>query len=146
MSLSGIPGWFGWAALSAVFAAGTAIFAKVGMENVDSDLATLIRTFFIFFVMAGYVALMGKWSNPLEWPGKTWTFLGLSALATGASWLCYFRALKMGEASKVAPIDKLSVVLVALFAVAFLGERPSAREWSGIGCIALGAVLLALKR
>lgn len=140
------PAWFLWALLSAVFAAGTAIFAKIGIRGVDSDLATLVRTFIIFFVLSAYVAAMGKWSNPLHLPGKTWLFLSLSALATGASWVCYFRALQIGEASKVAPVDKLSVVLVALFAFTFLGERPSLREWSGIACVALGVVILALKR
>lgn len=141
-----LPTWFVWALLSAVFAAGTAIFAKIGIKGVDSDLATLVRTFIIFFVLAAYVALMGKWSNPLYLPKKTWLFLTLSALATGASWVCYFRALQIGEASKVAPVDKSSLVLVALFAFIFLGERPSMREWSGIACVALGVVILALKR
>jgi bacterial/archaeal transporter family protein len=140
------PAWFYWALLSAVFAAGTAIFAKIGIRGVDSDLATLVRTFIIFFVLATYVVAMGKWSNPLSLPGKTWTFLGLSALATGASWVCYFRALQMGEASKVAPVDKFSLVLVALFAFVFLGERPNVREWSGIACVALGVVILSLKK
>ena len=141
-----LPAWFFWALLSAVFAAGTAIFAKIGIRGVDSDLATLVRTFIIFFVLAAYVSAMGKWSNPLHLSAKTWTFLTLSALATGASWVCYFRALQIGQASKVAPVDKLSVVLVALFAFMFLGERPSLREWSGIACVALGVVILALKR
>lgn len=140
------PAWFYWALLSAFFAAGTAIFAKIGIRGVDSDLATLVRTFIIFFVLAAYVVAMGKWSNPLHLPGKTWTFLGLSALATGASWVCYFRALQIGDASKVAPVDKLSLVLVALFAFLFLGERPSIREWSGIVCVALGVVILSLKK
>ena len=141
-----MPAWFFWALLSALFAAGTAIFAKIGIRGVDSDLATLVRTFIIFFVLAAYVFAMGKWSNPLHLPGKTWAFLALSALATGASWVCYFRALQIGEASKVAPVDKLSLVLVALFAFAFLGERPNLREWSGIACVALGVVILSLKR
>jgi transporter family protein len=141
-----MPAWFFWALLSAFFAAGTALFAKIGIRGVDSDLATLVRTFIIFFVLAAYVALMGKWSNPLHLPGKTWTFLGLSALATGASWVCYFRALQIGDASKVAPVDKFSLVLVALFAFAFLGERPTPREWSGIACVALGVIILSLKR
>ena len=141
-----MPAWFFWALLSAFFAAGTAIFAKVGIRGVDSDLATLVRTFIILFVLAAYVALLGKWTNPLHLPAKTWTFLALSALATGASWVCYFRALQIGEASKVAPVDKLSLVLVALFAFVFLGERPNVREWSGIACVALGVVILSLKR
>jgi transporter family protein len=139
-------GWFIWAVLSAVFAALTAIFAKVGVQGVDSDLATLVRTIVILFVLAGFIWVAGKWSNPFELSSKTWLFLGLSGLATGASWVCYFRALQVGEASKVAPVDKLSVVLVALFAVAFLGERPSGREWVGIAMVAAGVWVLAIRR
>jgi transporter family protein len=138
--------WFHWALLSAVFAAMTAIFAKLGLQGVDSDLATLIRTFIILLVLATFVVLTGKWSNPLALSTHTWLFLSLSALATGASWVSYFRALQMGEASKVAPIDKLSLVLVAVFAVIFLGERPNLREWLGIGLVAAGVVILGLKR
>ena len=138
--------WFYWAILSAIFAALTAVFAKVGLQGVDSDFATLIRTCLIFFVLAGFVFYAGKWSNPLALPAKTWTFLTLSALATGASWVCYFRALKIGDASKVAPVDKLSVVLVAVFATLFLGDRPSFREWFGIALVAGGIVILGLKR
>lgn len=138
--------WFYWAVLSAIFAALTAIFAKVGIEGIDSDLATLIRTVMILIVLAAFVAYTGKWSNPLGLPSRTWFFLGLSGLATGASWVCYFRALQAGEASKVAPVDKLSLVLVAVFAVIFLGERPSLRDWTGIALVAAGVVLLALKR
>ena len=139
-------GWFYWALLSAVFAALTAIFAKVGIQGVDSDLATLIRTAIIIVVLSAFVAFTGKWSNPLELSPRTWLFLGLSGLATGASWVCYFRALKIGDASKVAPVDKLSLVLVAVFAFTFLGERPSLREWSGIAMVAAGVLLLAFKR
>ena len=139
-------GWFYWALLSAIFAALTAIFAKVGIQGVDSDLATLIRTAIIIVVLSAFVAYTGKWANPLELSPKTWLFLGLSGLATGASWVCYFRALKIGDASKVAPVDKLSLVLVAVFAFAFLGERPSLREWSGISMVAVGVLLLAFKR
>lgn len=139
-------GWFFWAALSAAFAALTAIFAKIGIQGVDSDLATLVRTVIIVFVLAAFVAFAGKWSNPLALSGRTWLFLGLSALATGASWVCYFRALKLGNASQVAPVDKFSVVLVALFAFAFLGERPSLREWAGIGLVAAGVLTLAIRR
>ena len=138
--------WFYWALLSAVFAALTAIFAKIGIQGVDSDLATLVRTAVIIVVLAVFVWLTGKWSNPLALPSKTWIFLGLSGLATGASWVCYFRALQLGEASKVAPVDKLSLVLVALFAFTFLGERPSLREWSGIAMVAAGVLVLAFKR
>jgi len=139
-------GWFYWALLSAIFAALTAIFAKVGIQGVDSDLATLVRTVIIVIVLSAFVVLTGKWANPIELPPRTWLFLGLSGLATGASWVCYFRALQIGEASKVAPVDKLSLVLVAVFAFAFLGERPSVREWLGIAMVAGGVVVLALKR
>ena len=138
--------WFYWAVMSAVFAALTAIFAKIGIQNVDSDLATLVRTAIILVVLSGFVIYAHKWSNPLQLSGKTWTFLLLSGLATGASWVCYFRALKIGDASKVAPVDKMSVILVAIFAVIFLGDRPSLREWSGIALVAAGIVILALKR
>ena len=139
-------GWFFWAAMSAVFAALTAIFAKVGIQGVDSDLATLIRTAIIIVVLSVFVVAAGKWTNPLDLSGKTWVFLGLSGLATGASWVCYFRALKIGDASKVAPVDKFSLVLVAVFAFAFLGERPSLREWSGIALVASGVLVLAFRR
>jgi len=139
-------GWFIWALLSAMFAAFTAIFAKIGLEGIDSDYATLIRTFVIIAVLGGFVYLTGKWSSPLALPPKTWLFLTLSGLATGASWVCYFRALKIGEASKVAPVDKLSLVLVAIFAFAFLGERPSLREWLGIAMVGAGVVVLGFKR
>lgn len=139
-------GWFYWAVLSAVFAALTAIFAKIGIQGVDSDLATLIRTVIIIVVLSAFVGLTGKWTNPLSLSPRTWVFLGLSGLATGASWVCYFRALKIGAASQVAPVDKFSLVLVALFAVIFLGERPSLREWSGIALVASGALVLAFKR
>ncbi len=88
----------------------------------------------------------GKWANPLNLAPNTWLYLGLSGFATGASWVCYFRALKIGDTSKVAPVDKLSLVLVAVFAFTFLGERPSLRDWSGIVMIAGGVLLLAIKR
>jgi transporter family protein len=137
--------WLVWALLSAVFAALVAIFAKIGLEGVDSDLATLLRTFVILGVLGLFVFATGKWQNPLQLSSRTIVFLVLSALATGASWVCYFRALKVGAASKVAPIDKLSVVLVAAFAFVFLGERPSIQEWLGIILIAAGTLILALK-
>ncbi|HEV7376700.1 MAG TPA: EamA family transporter [Pyrinomonadaceae bacterium] len=138
--------WLLWALLSAAFAALTAIFAKIGLEGIDSDYATLLRTAVIIVVLGLFVAVTGKWRDPATIPSRSGLFLILSGLATGASWVCYFRALKMGAASRVAPIDKLSVVLVALFAVVILGERPSAREWLGIGCIGAGVLLLSLKR
>jgi len=138
--------WFFWALLSAVFAALTAIFAKIGLEGVDSDLATLVRTGVIMVVLAAFVYLTGKWRSPFELSSRTLVFLVLSGLATGVSWVCYFRALKIGDASKVAPVDKLSLVLVAVFAFLFLDERPSIREWTGILMIGAGVLVLALKR
>src|SRR5258705_2949084 len=138
--------WFYWAALSAGFAALTAIFAKIGLEKVDSDLATLIRTAVIGLVLTVFVYFAGKWSNPFSLSSRTWLFLVLSALATGASWVCYFRALKMGQAANVAAIDKFSVVLVALFAVVFLHERLSLREWFAVLMIGGGVVLLAIRK
>lgn len=144
--MTGSNAWFYWALLSAAFAALTAIFAKIGIQGVDSDLATLIRTVVIIAVLSVFVFATGKWSNPLRLPGRTWLFLVLSGLATGASWVCYFRALKIGAASQVAPVDKLSLVLVAVFAFAFLGERPSLREWTGIAMVGAGVVVLALRR
>jgi len=138
--------WFYWAIMSAVFAALTAIFAKIGIQGVNSDFATLIRTVIITFVLMFFVWFTGKWSDPFTLPAKTWAFLGLSALATGASWICYFRALQIGEASKVAPVDKLSLILVAVFAFTFLGERPTLKEWAGIAMVAAGVVVLASKR
>jgi len=144
--MSTTQAWFYWALLSAVFASLTAIFAKIGLEGVDSDFATLIRTIIILFAITAFVYYTGKWSDPFTLKPKTWTFLTLSGLATGASWLCYFRALKIGDAAKVAPVDKLSVVLVALFAVMFLGERPAAKDWLGIFLIGGGVILLGFKR
>ncbi len=144
--MTSTPDWFVWAAMSAGFAALTAIFAKVGINGIDSDLATLVRTLVIVALLSMFVWLTGKWSNPLALPSRSLVFLGLSAAATGASWVCYFRALQLGEASKVAPVDKFSLVLVAVFAFAFLGERPTSREWFGIGLVATGVVVLAFRR
>ncbi len=141
-----VTDWFFWALLSAVFAALTAIFAKLGLEEIDSDLATLIRTVIIILVLSSFVVLAGKWKNPFELSPRTWLFLTLSGLATGASWVCYFRALKLGEVSRVAPVDKFSLVLVALFAVLFLGDRPSALQWLGISMVGLGVLVLAIAR
>ena len=145
-SISWSGSWQTWALLSAVFAALTAIFAKVGVEDISPDLATFIRTAIVLASFAVLLFASGQFRAPDEVSTKTWTFLVLSGLATGASWLCYFRALKLGPATLVAPIDKLSVVLVALFAFVFLGERPSATGWLGIALIAAGAVLLAVKK
>ena len=137
--------WQIWALLSALFAALTAIFAKVGVEGINSDLATLIRTAIVLITLSLILFATGQLTSPGNVSAKSWLFLMLSALGTGASWLCYFRALKLGPATLVAPIDKLSVVLVALFGVVFLGERPSFQGWIGIAMIAGGAVLIALR-
>lgn len=141
-----LPDWFFWAALSAFFAALTAIFGKIGVTGIDSDLATLIRTFVVVAVLTPFVWFADKWRSPFELPPRTLTFLVLSALATGASWMCYYRALQLGNASQVAPVDKSSLVLVAVFAFLFLGERPSPREWFGISLVAAGVLVLAIRR
>ena len=138
--------WVFWALLSAGFAAATAVLAKAGSEAIDPDLATLIRTAVVLVCLLALVTATGKWTPSEPITSRTVLLLVLSGLATGASWLCYFRALKAGEVSKVAPVDKLSVVLVAVFAVVFLRERLSVREWLGIGLVAAGVVVLALKR
>jgi transporter family protein len=146
MNAAAFSSWQAWALLSAVFAALTAIFAKVGVENINPDLATFIRTVVVLISFALLLFATGQFVTPNVVAPKTWIFLVLSGLATGASWLCYFRALKLGPATLVAPIDKLSVVLVALFAFVFLGERPSATGWLGIALISAGAVLLVVRR
>ncbi|WP_050404791.1 EamA family transporter [Bradyrhizobium embrapense] len=137
--------WQVWAFLSAVFAALTAIFAKVGVESINSDLATLIRTVVVLITLSAILFATGQFTQYGPISTKSWLFLLLSGLGTGASWICYFRALKLGPATLVAPIDKLSVVLVALFGAVFLGERPSAYGWVGIALISAGAVLIAVK-
>jgi transporter family protein len=136
--------WQLWAVLSAIFAALTAIFAKVGVANINSDLATFIRTCVILLTLALIVYATGQFENPTSISPRTYLFLVLSGLATGASWLCYFRALKFGNASQVAPVDKLSVVLVAIFGALLLGEKLTMLNWLGVALIALGAVLVAL--
>jgi len=145
MSTSAFTSWQFWAVLSAVFAALTAIFAKIGVENVNSDYATFIRTIVILVCLCTFLIATDQFQSPGTISGKTYLFLILSGLATGASWVCYFRALKVGNAAQVAPIDKLSVVLVAIFAFVFLGERPSGQGWLGIAFIAAGAILIAYK-
>ena len=137
--------WQVWAFLSAIFAALTAIFAKVGVEGINSDLATLIRTVVVLITLSAILFATGQFTQAGPISDKSWLFLLLSGLGTGASWICYFRALKLGPATLVAPIDKLSVVLVALFGAVFLGERPSAYGWIGIALISAGAVLIAVK-
>jgi transporter family protein len=140
-----LPTWLIWALLSACFAALTAVFAKVGVEAIAPDVATLIRTVVILIVLTGIVVATGQYRLIGGTSSRTYLFLILSGLATGASWLCYFRALHVGDAARVAPIDKLSVVLVAAFGVAFLGERLSVINWLGVALIATGAWLVALR-
>lgn len=137
--------WQFWALLSAVFAALTAIFAKVGVANVGSDFATFIRAIVILLALGAILTATGGWQSPREISPRSAFFLVLSGLATGASWICYFRALKLGDAARVAPLDKMSVVLVAIFGAIFLGERLGPSNWLGVGLIALGAVLVAWK-
>ena len=136
--------WQFWALLSAGFAALTAIFAKIGVENIGSDFATFIRTIVILALVAAILFAGGQWQPPATVPGRTWLYLVLSGCATGASWLCYFRALKIGEAARVAPIDKLSVVFVAIFGALLLGEKLSLLNWLGVALIAAGAICVAL--
>ena len=136
--------WQLWAMLSAVFAALTAIFAKVGIEDINSDFATFIRTLVILCVLGGIVLVTHQYQSLSTISTKSLFFLVLSGLATGASWLCYFRALKLGNASQVAPVDKLSVVMVAIFGVMFLSEKLSTMNWSGIVLMTVGALLVAM--
>ncbi|HBO1240249.1 TPA: EamA family transporter [Pseudomonas aeruginosa] len=140
-----LASWAFWALLSALFAALTAIFAKIGLDQVDSDFATFIRTLVILVTLGGILAVLGKFQAPGSIPPRSWLFLVLSGLATGASWICYFRALKLGPTSLVAPLDKFSVVLVALLGVAFLGERLDLRQWLGVGLVTAGVVVLAIR-
>jgi transporter family protein len=137
--------WQVWAVLSAIFAALTAIFAKVGIEKINSDFATFIRTIVILFVLGIILFSTNQFQSLKTVSQKSLVFLVLSGIATGGSWICYFRALKLGNASQVAPIDKLSVVLVAIFGVMFLGEKLSMFDWIGISLIASGAVMIALR-
>ena len=140
-----LASWQVWALGSAVFAALTAILAKVGIENVNSDFATFIRTIVILIAAGAMVVITNQWQAPSTVTPKTWTFLVLSGIATGLSWICYFRALKIGNAAQVAPIDKLSVVMVAIIAALFLGEKLSPVNWIGVALIGVGAVLVALQ-
>lgn len=143
MDTSFVDSWPFWALMSALFAALTAIFAKVGIKDVDSDVATFIRTIVILVTLGLILVALGKFHSPGHLSAKTWTFLILSGLATGASWICYFRALKLGPAALVAPVDKLSVVLVAIFGVTLLGEHLDAKQWVAVALVASGAILLA---
>ena len=135
-----LSAWQTWAILSACFAALTAIFAKVGVENINPDLATLIRTIVVLLALSVLLLCTGQFATPSAVSSRTWLFLVLSGLATGLSWLCYFRALQLGPASRVAPIDKLSVVLVIIFGALFLGEKLTWGTGLGGLLIAAGAI------
>lgn len=137
--------WLGWALLSAFFAALTAIWAKIGMESVNSNLATAIRTAIILIFTWGIAYFTSSKADWSALSSRTWFFLVASGLATGLSWLCYFRALQLGDVSKVAPIDKLSVALAIIFAMIFLGERLKTQEAIGASLIVLGALVLVIK-
>ena len=137
--------WQMWAILSAVFAALTAILAKVGIQNINSDFATFIRTIVVLLALGAILLATGQYQRLNTVSPRNYLFLTLSGLATGASWVCYFRALKLGNASLVAPIDKLSVVLVALLGVAVLHEKLLFRNWMGIALIAIGAIFVGWK-
>ena len=145
MAPGALSSWLLWAIASAAFAALTAIFAKVGVENVNADFATFIRTIVILMTLALILLATGQFQSPGTISGRSYAFLVLSGLATGGSWICYFRALKVGQAAQVAPVDKLSVVLVALFGVIFLGEKLTLPNWLGVALIALGAILVAYR-
>ena len=136
--------WIYWALLSAVFAALTAILAKIGVAGVDSNIATAIRTS-VIVVFTWAIALIGSRGAAMPTSRRTWLFLTLSGIATGLSWLCYFRALQLGPASRVAPVDKLSVVLVIIFAALVLGERLTPAKIAGGALIFAGAIILALE-
>ncbi len=137
--------WQLWALASAVFAALTAIFAKVGIEQVHPDVATLVRTAVVLVALSALVLATQQLRELGALSARSWLFLTLSGLATGASWWCYFRALSVGDAARVAPLDKLSVVLVAVFGVGFLGERLAPVNWAGIVLVGLGAWLVTLR-
>ncbi len=138
------PDWRTYAIGSALFAAMTAIFGKIGVAEINSDLATFLRTIIILIVSALVVWARHEWQRPDGLSGKGVLFLVLSGIATGFSWLCYYRALQLGPASAVAPIDKLSVVFVVFFAVVFLGERLTWKIGCGASLVALGAILMVL--
>ena len=138
--------WLFWAALSAAFAALMTILAKAGLRGIDPDFAQLIRTAVIFPTLAVFVLLTGKWQSMAGWNARTWTLLLLSGLATGASWVCYFRALNVGEASRVAAVDKLSFVIVAVLATTLLHERLGIASWCGIGLIAAGLIIICVAK
>ncbi len=139
------PTWMYYALGSAFFAGLTALFGKIGVTGINSNVATFLRTIVVLIFAGGIVLVTGQWQNPAKLSGKTLTFLILSALGTGASWLCYYRALQLGPASKVAPIDKLGVVFAMMLAFIFLGEKADFKTVTGGLLIVAGALVIALK-
>lgn len=140
-----LSSWIPWAILSALFAALTGIFGKVGVEGMNSHFATFLRTAIVLPMLGGVVAISGAWQPVSSIPSRTVIFLALSGMATGISWLCYYRALQLGPVSGVAAVDKMSVILVALFAFSLLGERLEPRNWIGIGLVAFGLILVTMR-
>jgi transporter family protein len=140
-----IPNWVYFALGSAFFAGLTALFGKIGVSGINSNLATFLRTIIVLLFSGGIVWGTGAWQNPAKLPGKTLVFLALSAIATGVSWLCYYRALQLGPASKVAPVDKLGVVFAMVFAFVFLSEKADLKTVGGGILIVAGALIIALK-
>ena len=141
-----LQSWQFWALLSALFAALTAIFAKIGIENINSDFVTFIRTTIILILLGCILFATGAWQPLNSISLRSFLFLFLSSLATGASWICYFRALKIGDAGRVAPIDKMSVVMVAIFRFVFLGEKLAFQNWLGVLFVSVGALLIAYQK
>ncbi|HWA08236.1 MAG TPA: EamA family transporter [Opitutaceae bacterium] len=137
--------WLTWSLLSALFAGATAVLAKVGVAGIDSNLATAVRTTVVLVFAWAIAFVTAKPAALGTLPGRTWLFLALSGLATGLSWLCYFRALQLGQASQVAPIDKLSVIFVLLFAALFLHEPLTLKSGLGTALVVAGAIVLAWK-
>jgi bacterial/archaeal transporter family protein len=143
-TFTGASSWIGWALLSAFFAAATALLAKVGVEHVDSNLATALRTTVVVFFTWGIALALGKHGEIRSLDRRTLVYLALSGVATGLSWLCYFRALQLGPASRVAPLDKLSVPLVMTLAWLLLGEKMNASAIVGGALITAGAIVMVL--
>jgi transporter family protein len=140
-----INSWLFWAFLAALFAALVSILAKGALQKIDPDAAQLLRTAMVLVVVALVVIPRGRWSEVSQWSTRIWLLLGLSGVATALSWLCYFRALEIGEATRVAAVDKLSVVIVALLGAAFLSERLGLLGWCGVLLVSIGLVMISLR-
>jgi transporter family protein len=137
--------WFIWSVLAAFFAALMSVFAKLSLQRIDPDVAQFFRTSIVLASITLLVASRSKLGEMVDWSARTWLFLSLSALATAASWICYFRALDLGDATRVSAVDKLSLAIVAILAASFLGERLNVMNWCGVLLVSLGLVMLTLK-